>query len=125
MSSACVLLFFKFNLNAKTYLIPTWKISVQFEFGLVESSITAVATSSYNTFSCKIQATTYNSTKLINFDQYNSKGRIVVGSCRRYDTSGFFSKESRITKYAMIKRLDEQKANQNVGSREASNLESL
>ena len=41
-------------------------------------------------------------------------------TCRRYDTSGFFLKESRITKYAMIKRLDEQKANQNVGSREAS-----
>ena len=27
-------------------------------------------------------------------------------TCRRYDTSGFFLKESRITKYAMIKRLD-------------------
>ena len=28
-------------------------------------------------------------------------------TCRRYDTSGFFLKESRITKYAMIKRLDQ------------------
>jgi len=27
-------------------------------------------------------------------------------TCRRYDTSGFFLRESRITKYAMIKRLD-------------------
>ena len=27
-------------------------------------------------------------------------------TCRRYDTSGFFLKECRITKYAMIKRLD-------------------
>ena len=34
-------------------------------------------------------------------------------TCRRYDTSGFFLKESRITKYCMIKRLDEQKANPN------------
>ncbi len=41
-------------------------------------------------------------------------------TCRRYDTSGFFLKESRITKYAMIKRLDDQKADQN-GSREAKN----
>lgn len=41
-------------------------------------------------------------------------------TCRRYDTSGFFLKESRITKYAMIKRLDEQNADQN-GSREAKN----
>lgn len=34
-------------------------------------------------------------------------------TCRRYDTSGFFLKESRITKYAMIKRLDQQKTDQN------------
>jgi len=27
-------------------------------------------------------------------------------TCRRYDTSGFFLRESRITKYTMIKRLD-------------------
>ena len=27
-------------------------------------------------------------------------------TCRRYDTSGFFLRESRVTKYAMIKRLD-------------------
>ena len=27
-------------------------------------------------------------------------------TCRRYDTSGFFLRECRITKYAMIKRLD-------------------
>jgi len=41
-------------------------------------------------------------------------------TCRRYDTSGFFLKESRVTKYAMIKRLDQQNADQN-GTREASN----
>ena len=35
-------------------------------------------------------------------------------TCRRYDTSGLFLKESRITKYAMIKRLDQtMKADQN------------
>jgi len=34
-------------------------------------------------------------------------------TCRRYDTSGFFLKESRVTKFAMIKRLDQQKADQN------------
>jgi ribosomal protein S18 acetylase RimI-like enzyme len=34
-------------------------------------------------------------------------------TCRRYDTSGFFLKESRITKYAMIKRLDKQSTDQN------------
>jgi ribosomal protein S18 acetylase RimI-like enzyme len=27
-------------------------------------------------------------------------------TCRRYDTSGFFLRESRVTKYAMVKRLD-------------------
>ena len=27
-------------------------------------------------------------------------------TCRRYDTSGFFLRECRVTKYAMIKRLD-------------------
>jgi hypothetical protein len=26
-------------------------------------------------------------------------------TCRRYDTSGFFLKESRITKYAMVKQI--------------------
>ncbi len=41
-------------------------------------------------------------------------------TCRRYDTSGFFLKESRVTKYAMIKRLDQQNAEQN-GTREANN----
>ena len=92
---------------------------MEFEFGLVES-ITAelsyiIIILTYGRYKLLHH---HNSTKLINFDQYNAK--VVVGSCRRYDTSGFFLKESRITKYAMIKRLDEQKANQNVGSREAS-----
>eukprot|EP00984_Skeletonema_dohrnii_P035387 scaffold35072_cov144-Skeletonema_dohrnii-CCMP3373.AAC.3 len=40
-------------------------------------------------------------------------------TCRRYDTSGFFLKESRVTKYAMIKRLDKTKADQN-GLKEAN-----
>ena len=40
-------------------------------------------------------------------------------TCRRYDTSGFFLKESRVTKYAMIKRLDQQRADQN-GLKEAN-----
>ena len=44
-------------------------------------------------------------------------------TCRRYDTSGFFLKETRITKYAMIKRLDQQQADNN--TKGESNEESL
>ncbi|KAL7501611.1 hypothetical protein ACHAWT_010627 [Skeletonema menzelii] len=43
-------------------------------------------------------------------------------TCRRYDTSGFFLKESRITKYAMIKRLDQQKTNPNESSDSGESL---
>jgi ribosomal protein S18 acetylase RimI-like enzyme len=44
---------------------------------------------------------------------YRRRGWEIVfadPTCRRYDTSGFFLKESRITKYAMIKRLDQRRS---------------
>lgn len=44
---------------------------------------------------------------------YRKRGWEIVfadPTCRRYDTSGFFLKESRITKYAMIKRLEQRRS---------------
>lgn len=44
---------------------------------------------------------------------YRRRGWEIVfadPTCRRYDTSGFFLKESRITKYAMIKRLEQRRS---------------
>jgi ribosomal protein S18 acetylase RimI-like enzyme len=43
-------------------------------------------------------------------------------TCRRYDTSGIFLRETRVTKYAMVKRLDDEDVGNRDEIEKASNL---